>query len=169
MCDGEVSNWYLVRTKPHKERWVRDRLSNVTHEAFLPMLRAKTRCFGRLVTTLKPLFPSYVFARFDLTVSYFDVMYAAGVHSLVKIGGEPLPVPRLIIEEIQRRGEDGIIEIAPPQFNHGQKISVVEGPFRGFDAIFDHYLSGNERVAILLDAIGATPVRVVLPIDCLAQ
>jgi len=30
-------------------------------------------------------------------------------------------------------------------------------------------LSGSERVAILLDAIGASTIRVVLPSSCLAQ
>lgn len=168
MLDDQGSNWYLIRTKPHKERWAVERLSQVANEAFLPMLQAKTPCFGKMTTTVKPLFPSYLFARFNLRASYFNVAYTAGVHGLVKIGGEPVCVPKAIIDEIRRRGENGVIKLPSPHFSHGQKINVVEGPFRGFEAIFDRYLSGHERVAILLDAIGAAPVRVVLPISCLA-
>jgi transcriptional antiterminator RfaH len=169
MSDSDYSNWYLIRTKPHKERWVNDQLKSIVQESFLPLLRGRARCFGRTVTTLKPLFPCYLFARFHLKTSYFDVKYTSGVHSLVAVGGEPVAVPKLIIEGIQSRGQDGIIEIQPPALQRGQKISIVEGPFRGFEAIFDRYLSGSERVAILLDAIGASSIRVVLPVSCVAQ
>ncbi|HLH76013.1 MAG TPA: transcription termination/antitermination NusG family protein [Candidatus Binataceae bacterium] len=169
MSDADFSNWYLVRTKPHKERWVFDQLKRITQEPFLPLLRSKTRCFGRLTTTVKPLFPCYVFSRFNLKTCYYDVKYTPGVHSLVGVGGEPVVVSKLIVEEIRRRGENGIVEIQPPALGHGQRITIVDGPFRGFQAIFDRYLSSSERVAILLDAIGASSIRVVLPLSCVAE
>jgi hypothetical protein len=46
---------------------------------------------------------------------------------------------------------------------------VVEGPFRGFEAIFERYLSGAERIAILLSAIDAEGLRVVLPASAVTR
>src|SRR5579885_3641651 len=169
MAGTEVCDWYLVRTKPQKERWVKDQLNNVAAEAFLPLLRSRIRCFGRMMTVVKPLFPCYLFARFNLKERYFDVKYTAGVHSLVSVGGEPVVVPVSIVDEIKRRGVDGIVELPRRKLAPGQKIRIVDGPFRDIEAIFDRYLSGSERVAILLDAIGASTIRVVLPSSCLAQ
>jgi transcriptional antiterminator RfaH len=169
MLGRETSNWYLVRTKPQKERWVQDQLKNISAEAFLPLLRSRVRCFGRPITAVKPLFPCYLFAKFNLQERYFDVKYTAGVHSLVSVGGEAVVVPVSIIDEIKRRGTDGIVELPPRRLDPGQKIRIVDGPFRDIEAIFDRYLSGSERVAILLDAIGASAIRVVLPSSCLAQ
>jgi transcriptional antiterminator RfaH len=169
MLGSEVCDWYLVRTKPQKERWVQDQLKNVAEEAFLPMLRSRTRCFGRSMNIVKPLFPCYLFARFNLKERYFDVKYTVGVHSLVSVGGEPVVVPVSIVEEIKQRGPDGIVELAPRRLDPGQKIRIIDGPFKDIEAIFDRYLSGSERVAILLDAIGASTIRVVLPSSCLAQ
>jgi transcriptional antiterminator RfaH len=169
MLGRETSNWYLVRTKPQKERWVQDQLKNISAEAFLPLLRSRVRCFGRPITAVKPLFPCYLFANFNLQERYFDVKYTAGVHSLVSVGGEAVVVPVSIIDEIKRRGTDGIVELPPRRLDPGQKIRIVDGPFRDIEAIFDRYLSGSERVAILLDAIGASAIRVVLPSSCLAQ
>ncbi len=169
MPGSEVCDWYLVRTKPQKERWVQDQLKNVAAEAFLPLLRSRTRCFGRMMTIVKPLFPCYLFARFNLKERYFDVKYTAGVHSLVSVGGEAVVVPVSIVEEIKRRGTDGIVEMPQRRLDPGQKIRIVDGPFRDIEAIFDRYLSGSERVAILLDVIGASTIRVVLPSSCLAQ
>ena len=168
MLGREVCDWYLVRTKPQKERWVQDQLKNVAADAFLPLLRSRTRCFGRVVTAVKPLFPCYLFARFDLKQRYFEVKYTAGVHSLVSIGGEPVVVPVSIVDEIRCRGTDGIVELPRRKLDPGQKIRIIDGPFRDIEAIFDRYLSGSERVAILLDAIGASTIRVVLPSSCLA-
>jgi hypothetical protein len=38
---------------------------------------------------------------------------------------------------------------------------MVEGPFRDFEAVFENYLSGTKRVAILLKSVGECGVRVV--------
>jgi transcriptional antiterminator RfaH len=154
----------LVRTKPQRERSVQNQLKNIAKEAFLPLLRAQTRCFGRNITTVKPLFLCYLFAYFNLQERYFDVKY-----SLISFGGEPGVVPVTIIDEIKRRGTDGIVELQPRKLDPGQKIRIVDGPFRDIEAIFARYLSGSGRVAILLDAIGASTIRVVLHSSCLVQ
>ena len=75
MSFGGSDQWYLVRTKPGKERWVRDQLSIILPEIFLPMLKARIPRWGKLSVSLMPLFPCYVFARLDLTVHYFEVKY----------------------------------------------------------------------------------------------
>jgi transcriptional antiterminator RfaH len=155
-------NWFLVRTKPGKERWVCDQLSEILSEVFLPMLKTRVPRWGKLAWSVVPLFPCYLFARFDLTLSYFDVKYMQGVHGLVSAGKEPIIVPQAIIDEIKGRGENGVVEIKERPFDNGERVRVVQGPFRGFDAIFERYLSGPERVAILLSAIESNGLRVVL-------
>jgi len=163
MTPASAPDWYLVNTKPRKERWVADQLATVLPEVYLPLLRAKTPRWGRMAWSVGPLFPCYLFARFDLQLNYFDVKYIQGVRGLVSAGNEPLAVPAVIVEEIRRRAKDGVIEIAQKPIAKGDRVTVVEGPFRGLEAIFERYLSGAERVAILLSAVGATGVRMVLP------
>jgi len=166
---SDAANWYLIRTKTGKERWVRDQLSRAVPEVFLPMLRAKVSRWGRMSTGLGPLFPCYVFARFDLEARYFDVKYMTGVRGIVSAGSDPLVVAESIVTEIRRRGIGDIIEIPESPLNPGQHVTVVDGPFRGFEAIFDHYLSGAERVAILLNAVESTALRVLLPAAAVAK
>lgn len=163
------NHWYLVRTKTGKERWVRDQLANVVPEVFLPMLKSKAPRWGRLAMSIAPLFPCYVFARFDLQQQYFDVKYMSGVRALVSAGNDPLAVPAAIVAEIRRRGVDDVIEIPDKPFGSGERVVVVEGPFRGFEAIFQRYLSGAERVAILLSAVESGGLRVVLSASAVAK
>jgi transcriptional antiterminator RfaH len=155
--------WYLVRTKSGKERWVSGQLLAILPEVFLPMLEARTQRWGKLVWAVMPLFPCYVFARFDLQTHYFDVKYMAGVQGIVSAGCDPLTVPLPVVEEIKRRGVNGVVKIEPEKFDKGERVRVAEGPFRGFEAIFERYLSGAERVAILLSTVEANGLRVVLP------
>ena len=163
------SAWFLIRTKPTKERWVRERLSQILPEAFLPLLRARVPRWGRLTWSVMPLFPGYVFARFNLEANYFDVKYVSGVHGLVSAGKDPLVVPRTIIDEIKRRGVNGTVQIQEKPFGKGEHVRVVEGPFRGFEAIFERYLSSAERVAILLHSVEASNLRVLLPVSSVAR
>lgn len=162
-------DWYLVRTKPGKERWVHDQLAGILSDVFLPLLEARTPRWGKLMWSTGPLFPCYVFARFDLQDRYFDVKYMAGVQGIVSAGNDPLAVPPAVVEEIQRRGVNGVVKIVEKGFDSGQRVRVVDGPFRGFDAIFERYLSGAERVAILLNEIEASGLRVVLPSSAVAK
>jgi transcriptional antiterminator RfaH len=169
MASKVSDDWYLVRTKPGKERWVRDQLGSRLTEVFLPMLRARMPRWGRLAMSTAPLFPCYVFARLDIQNDYFTVKYLAGVNGLVSAGNDPIVVPEAIVTEIRARGIDDVVEIREDPFDSGQAVRVVEGPFRGFEAIFERYLSGAERVAILLSTIEQTGPRVVLPATALAK
>src|ERR1700751_5261342 len=99
--------WYLLQTKRDKERWVTDQLSSILPEVFLPLLEARNPRRGRLVWSLTPLFPCYVFARFDLHARYLDVRYTHGVQDIVSAGYDPLAVPPQVVEEIKRRAANG--------------------------------------------------------------
>ena len=169
MDDQSRIHWYLVRTKTGKERWVRDQLASVVPEVFLPMLKAKAPRWGRMAVSIAPLFPCYVFAKFDLQRQYFDVKYMAGVRAIVSAGNDPLAVPPAIVSDIRARGIDDVIEIVDKPFGTGERVVVVDGPFRGFEAIFQRYLSGAERVAILLSAVETGGLRVVLAASAVAK
>jgi transcriptional antiterminator RfaH len=169
MPSESPADWYLVRTKPGKERWVRDQLASRLPEVFLPMLKARMPRWGRLTVSVAPLFPCYLFTRMDLQASYFEVKYLAGVSGLVSAGNDPVVVPDTIITEIRSRGVDDVVEIHEGPFDNGQQVRVVEGPFRGFEAIFERYLSGAERVAILLNTIESAGPRIVLSASSLAK
>jgi transcriptional antiterminator RfaH len=166
---SSTPQWYLIRTKPGKEKWVRDQLTVTVPEVFLPMLKAKMLRWGRLASSIAPLFPCYLFAKLDLAAHYFEVKYLPGVQGLVSAGNDPIAVPEPIIVEIRRRGVNDIVEIPDKAFDNGERVRVVLGPFRGFEAIFERYLSGAERVAILLSAVQAGGLRVLLPASALAK
>ncbi|HJU27752.1 MAG TPA: transcription termination/antitermination NusG family protein, partial [Candidatus Binataceae bacterium] len=110
-------DWYLVRTKTGKEKWVNDQLADTLPEVFLPLLHARTPRWGKMAWSIIPLFPCYLFARFNLQSSYFDVKYMPGVQGIVSAGSDPLAVPPYVVDEIRRRAVDGVIKLEEKPFN----------------------------------------------------
>jgi transcriptional antiterminator RfaH len=164
---AESERWYLVRTKQQKESLVQCKLGEFVRRTFLPRMRTRRFRNGILTESVTPLFPCYLFALFDLESNLYKVLHTIGVAGLVCAGSTPSEVEPSIIEEINRRGEDGIIEIAPRTFNAGERVRLTDGPMEGFAGIFEHYRSGARRVALLLNVVGAT-MKVVVPATCVA-
>jgi transcriptional antiterminator RfaH len=155
--------WYLIRTRQHKEPLVHAMLSNRATESFLPMLRNKQIWWGKEASQLVPLFPGYVFAHFDIQTTLYSIQRAHGVVGVVCAGTEPCEVPESVIDKIKDRQRDGIIELPDKTYRSGQKVQIVGGPLNGIQAVFEKYLSGPDRVAIILKLIGGGDVRAVLP------
>ena len=114
------------------------------------------------------LVPLLSFAQIDLETEYHFVQRTPGVVGLLCAGGEPSEVDESVIEEIRKRGTNGIVEVPQGTFSSGESVSVVSGPLRGISAIFERYMSGSQRAALLLDLIGGASVRTILPCALIA-
>jgi len=164
-----ADSWYLVRTKPHKERFVCGRLGRLVSETFLPMLKLPLTRSSRSTSSLAPLFPQYVFARLHITTQFFQVRYMPGVTGLVSTGCEPLAVPTAIVDSVRSRCTNDILQLNPTPLRRGEDVRIIDGPFRDLDAIFEGYLSGTKRVAILMKSIGGCGVRVIADASAVAR
>ena len=75
-----------------------------------------------------------------------------GAINLVSFDGVPAAVPDSLISAIERQVE----KINASQDNyvkglkHGDLVTIQDGPFAGYEAIFDGQISGRERVRVLL-------------------
>jgi len=155
--------WYLIRTKQHKEPLVHNVLRRLITDDLLPLLRTIRVQQGRITKSVVPLFPGYLFACFDLKAQYQAIQRTPGVVGVVCAGDEPTEVDEVTIAEIRKRAINGIVDLPPRSLHSGESVNVNSGPFRGIDAVFERYLSGSERVALLVELVGGANVRVILP------
>jgi transcription antitermination factor NusG len=154
--------WLLVRTKAGEERIANECLTRFADQTFLPLMKVRVRRWGKVVESIVPLFACYLFAVFDLEREYNHVRHTPGVQYVVHYGGEAAVVPGWIIRELKARCAGGPIEIPKRELLEGDTVRVIGGPFQEFEGIFERKVSGAERVAILLSAMGAG-ARVVMP------
>jgi transcriptional antiterminator RfaH len=99
------------------------------------------------------------------TQRWHSIRSTIGITRLVTNGDVPAVVPQAIIEGLKRREDaNGFVQLERrPRFASGDKIRVREGAFCDALGLFDG-ITGQERVAILLDLLGRK-VRVVLGMD----
>jgi transcriptional antiterminator RfaH len=158
--------WYILRTKRHKELFVKQQASLFVEDVYLPFLRIKRRYLDKTFYKTEALFPGYVFAFFSLSQSFYTLKSTLGVVGIVCAGSEPCEVNVSVIEEIKRREKDGLVVLNEPTLRWRERVSITQGPLRGLEGVFERYLQGPERVAVLLHNIGN--LRVVLPCRSLA-
>jgi transcriptional antiterminator RfaH len=148
--------WYIVHTQPNGEERARHNLERQGFGVYLPKYLKHRRHARRIEHVRRPLFPRYLFVRFDPeTAQWRSINGTFGVAHLVSNGNEPVPVPDKIVEAIQARHDDDELVVlhAPDTFEPGQKLEIVEGPFAWHTGLFQR-LSDNERVVLLLDLLG---------------
>jgi transcription antitermination factor NusG len=97
-----------------------------------------------------------MFVKADLRkvgVSTFQYMpYTMG---LVSFGSEPAVVSETIIQDLQKHMDKIQHEGIKPasRFRKGDKVRIKDGPFEGYLAIFNHTISGEDRVLVLLEML----------------
>lgn len=146
-------DWYLVRSKPRQEKVADWNLQRLEVSSFCPQLKQTKQIRGKRQTVCGPLFPGYLFARFNFQTDYRKVAYAHGVSNVVMFGAVPARVDEKIIEMIQRRIEEGCSSPSTWSFTSGQTVRIQEGPLKGLNAVFERELTGTQRVALLLKTV----------------
>lgn len=74
-----MKNWYVIQTKPKKEEEADSYLSTRGVEIFSPLVETFTARNAKLAKELKPLFPGYIFGKFDLEQNYPLVRWGRGL------------------------------------------------------------------------------------------
>jgi len=143
--------WYALRSKPHSEELLWEQLVLRRIETFYPRIRV--RVVNPRARKIKPYFPGYLFVRIDLAQMGESILkWVPGTTGLVSFGGEPACVPDNLIHALRTRieGIDAAGGELHESFKPGDPIFIQDGLFKGYEAIFDHHISGTGRVRVLM-------------------
>jgi transcriptional antiterminator RfaH len=166
--EWDMKCWYAVSTKIRSEATARTSLDRLGIEVFLPMIRERKGLRGKSGVTISPLFPGYLFAKFDASSQFRAVAYAQGVKNIVTFGYGPSVVDDSIIQAIRSQAISGAIEFSENRFFPGQVVRIQDGPLCGLEAVFEKKLDGTSRAVLLLKAI-SFQARVVLETQLVAN
>lgn len=144
-------HWYVIRTKPRNEEMAHFYLSSHGITAFLPWMQT---CKGGSDNEISPLFPGYLFARFDVLENYPLVRWGKGINTILGYGRYPTPLADEVISLIKSRTDDGNIVKIAYQLNKNDYVRIRSGPLKDLLGIFDRWVSDSGRVRVLLNLIG---------------
>src|SRR5712672_2759104 len=161
LASARRDRWYLAHIRPNSERKAEFHLNAQGFVTFLPQITKTIRHARRLATVRRPLFPGYLFVRFDVTQDqWLSVNGTIGVARLVMQDGRPAAVPIGIVENLLAHSDgDGVTRL-DIQLTEGQRVRIVSGPFVDFTGTLAR-LEERRRVEVLLEMMGtAVPVSI---------
>lgn len=138
--------WYAVRVRSHCENMAAAMLDSRGYERFLPTYLSRRRWSDRTRQLQVPLFPGYVFCRFD-AARRVPVLECAGVAGIVAFGSRPAPIPGEEIASIRAILESSLPFEPYPFLAPGQKIRLDRGPLAGVEGAVVELKSGFRLVA----------------------
>lgn len=131
---GSELQWFALYTCANQERRVAAQLEARGFKHFLPLYRSRRNWRDRRVFLDLPLFPGYVFARFEFP-DRVRVLQARGVVRLVGSNGRPSPLAERDIAAL-RAGITGALRFEPhPYLTVGTRVHILHGPLAGMTGI----------------------------------
>ncbi len=157
--------WYVMRSKPNKEELLYQQLLLREIDTYYPSIQVHP--VNPRSLKIKPYFPGYLFIRTNLEiVGISTLQWLPGAIDLVNFGGELATISDELLQAIRRKvdrvnaANGELLESLKP----GDVVAIHDGPFAGYQAIFDTRVSGRERVRVLLQMLRDRQIGVELSI-----
>lgn len=127
--------WYALQVQPRCEGRASHALAQKGYEVFSPTYSTKHRRNGLLVQKDVPLFPTYLFCRYNKTIPQ-RIVDSPGIVRFVGFGNDPVPLDDTEINSIRTLYQSGV-RAQPWQFiSYGARVRIVNGALKGVEGIF---------------------------------
>ena len=165
--------WYTVHTYSGHENKARlalqERVKTAGLDPFFGEILIPTESVIEMVrgqkrTTTRKYYPGYMFVQMELNDETYHL-----VKNTPKItgflggdkGNRPTPVPETEIAAISTQMTEGAIKPKPKvQFEEGENVRVIDGPFSNFSGTVEEVKPEKQKVRVLVSIFGrATPVE----------
>ena len=156
-------HWYALQLRPRFEKIVSMHLQSKGYEEYLPVYRSKRRWSDRVKEISLPLFPGYIFCRFDMN-QRLPVLVIPGVMSIVSFGGNAIPVSEQEILAVQTIVNSGYPYEPSAYTTVGRRVTIERGPLRGLEGIVAEPKK-NYRLIVSVEMLRRS-VSVELDWDC---
>ena len=154
-ADCVEAAWYCLQSQPKHERIATICLRMLKGViVFFPRVRFKRRTLRGLVWVTEAMFPSYLFANFELTKMHRMVRYAHGVNGIVRFGDRYPTIEDRALERL--RDLTGVTEIRElsHELEQGDQVKIVDGALVGLEAVITKVLPAKQRIRVLMDFLG---------------
>jgi transcription antitermination factor NusG len=133
--DGSLQKlWYAVHVRTRFESQMSKVLRNKGYEEFLPTYRRSRGWSDRTKELDLPLFPSYLFCRFDVR-ERLPILKSPGVIAIVGLRKTPIPISDEEIEAVRSIVRSGLPAEPWTHLTVGSRVFMEAGPLAGLEGI----------------------------------
>jgi len=128
--------WFVLQIYQTHASVVSAQLTAKGYEILAPVYRCRRRWSDRIKEIDAPLFPGYVFCRFDpASHSTGPVVTTPGVLKILGFGGKPEPLEEREIEWVRLAAQHGLSPRPCEYLALGTRIRIARGPLFGVEGI----------------------------------
>ena len=138
--------WFALQVHARKESFVASQLENQGIECFLPRYKSLRKWSDRMKEVELPLFPSYLFSRFDFQ-NRRPIVTTSGILQIVGNGRIAIPIADEEISAIQAAVRSGLPHQPWPFIEVGERVRVTYGTLAGLEGILVNF-KGDHRVVL---------------------
>jgi transcription antitermination factor NusG len=124
------TEWFAVQVKPKHERNVSTLLEYKGLEAFSPLYQARRRWSDRVRVSPLPLFPGYVFCKFNPS-QLAPILSTPGIYDIVRFGRTLAALDCDEMVALQNLMRSGLPSEPWPRLEVGQLVEIEDGPLTG--------------------------------------
>ncbi|HHT94853.1 MAG TPA: transcription termination/antitermination protein NusG [Clostridia bacterium] len=163
--EQDLARWYVVHTYSGYENKVKADLEKIVEnremqeyiqEIVVPLEEVIEEKNGKRKITFKKIFPGYVIVKMIMNdQSWYVVRNTRGVTGFVGPSARPVPLTAEEVIQMRLEGMETVID-----FNVGDNIRVIEGPFENFVGIIKEVDKDKRKVKVHISIFGReTPVE----------
>jgi len=123
-------HWYALHVRPRFEKHVQTHLEEKGYEVFYPTYSATRQWSDRVKSLSFPLFPGYVFCRFNINAR-LPILVTPGVNQVVGVGKTPAQVDEAELHAIRQVMVSGVAAQPWPYLRVGETVQIETGPLEG--------------------------------------
>jgi transcription antitermination factor NusG len=146
-----TATWFALSVKTRWEKRVQELLSCRAYETFLPLYNRRSLWSDRVATLELPLFPNYLFCRFNLD-QRVPVLTTPGVLQIVGSGSRPVPVDDRQLDMIRIVVFSKANCEPHPYLEKGQRVRIIRGALEGIEGFLIEHRS-QCRVLVAVDVL----------------
>ena len=146
--------WFALRVKSRSEKIVSTIVRYKGFEEFLPLYQSRRRWSDRFKSVELPLFPGYVFCRFDPSTR-LRVLQAPGVRSIVGAGKDAAPVDDAEIDSIRALIASRRPILPWPFLRAGERVAIRSGPLANLRGIIVR-VKDSLRAVVSVEALSCS-------------
>ena len=160
--------WFILQFKSNSHHLAAKNLNRQGFETFLPLHETTSRRLSRFINTSKPLFPGYMFIKFDKAESkWHKINSTYGVSRLITFNSILKSIPTSVVDSLMKRYDLSGKLLPIQKLKTGDQVKVSKGPFANFIATVEKY-EADQRIWILMDLMGRK-TKIQSPSDNLIQ
>lgn len=158
--------WFILQFKSNSHHLAAKNLNRQGFETFLPLHDTTSRKLSRFMNISKPLFPGYMFIRFNRAeTTWHKINNTYGVSRLITFNSTLKSIPTIFVDHLMKRYDLSGKLIPIQKLKKGDQVKVLKGPFTNFIATVETYET-EQRIWILMDLMGRK-AKIQTPSDAL--